>query len=244
VNELERIEALAYCSAAEAAGGVVYEVRGGTCLAVPALPVPTLNRVVGVRGNLDVDAVLAFYSGRGTHALLSVPPVSGDLERELEANGFERTGAWMKFERGVEPVDVETALTVETADGSTFGRIAAEGFGLPQAASGALGSIVGRPGWYCFVASADGEPVSVGALFTDGGDVGWLGIAATGVESRGRGGQNAIMRARIEKARELRLRRLTVETGERIEGRPSTSYRNILRAGFAETYLRANWRSP
>ena len=52
------------------------------------------------------------------------------------------------------------------------------------------------------------------------------------------------MRARIEKARELRLRRLTVETGERIEGRPSTSYRNILRAGFAETYLRANWRSP
>ena len=146
MNELERIEALAYCSAAEAAGGVVYEVRGGTCLAVPALPVPTLNRVVGVRGNLDVDAVLAFYSGRGTHALLSVPPVSGDLERELEANGFERTGAWMKFERGVEPADVETALTVET--------------------------------------------------------------------------------------------------GERIDGRPSTSYRNILRAGFAETYLRANWRSP
>jgi GNAT superfamily N-acetyltransferase len=243
VKELERIEALAYRSAAEAAGGVAHEVRGGTCLAVPALPVPMLNGVVGVGAALDVDAVLAFYRDRGTRALLSVPPGLAELERNLDARGFERAGAWMKFERGVEAADVRTALSVEAADAATFGRIAAAGFGLPPAAADGVGSIVGRPGWHCFVAAEDGEPLAVGALYTDG-DIGWLGIAATRVELRGRGGQNAIMRARITKARELGLRRLTVETGERIKGRPSTSYRNILRAGFTETYLRSNWRSP
>jgi hypothetical protein len=33
------------------------------------------------------------------------------------------------------------------------------------------------------------------------------------------------------------------ETGERVPGKPSNSYRNILRAGFAEAYLRANFMS-
>jgi hypothetical protein len=35
---------------------------------------------------------------------------------------------------------------------------------------------------------------------------------------------------------------MTVETGERTEGRPSGSYRNIRRAGFVEARLRPNWR--
>ena len=34
---------------------------------------------------------------------------------------------------------------------------------------------------------------------------------------------------------------LFVETGERVPNRPSASYRNILRAGFEEAYLRPNW---
>ena len=34
---------------------------------------------------------------------------------------------------------------------------------------------------------------------------------------------------------------LFVETGERVPERPSASYRNILRAGFEEAYLRPNW---
>jgi len=40
------------------------------------------------------------------------------------------------------------------------------------------------------------------------------------------------------------LTRLVTETCERTEDRPSASYRNILRAGFAECYLRPNFVSP
>jgi hypothetical protein len=34
------------------------------------------------------------------------------------------------------------------------------------------------------------------------------------------------------------------ETGERVPDKPSDSYRNILRAGFHERYLRQNYLSP
>ena len=34
------------------------------------------------------------------------------------------------------------------------------------------------------------------------------------------------------------------ETGERLPDKPSNSYRNILRAGFSEAYVRQNYLSP
>ena len=46
------------------------------------------------------------------------------------------------------------------------------------------------------------------------------------------------------RARERGAEFVVTETGERVEGRPSTSYRNILRAGFAEAHLQANLHSP
>ena len=63
-------------------------------------------------------------------------------------------------------------------------------------------------------------------------------------EHRGKGAQTALLAARIERARTLGLAALTTETGERLPDRPSGSYRNILRAGFVEAYLRPNLVSP
>ena len=49
MSETERAEALAFRGLVEAAGdGVVEEVRGGVCIARPAVPGAELNRVVGV----------------------------------------------------------------------------------------------------------------------------------------------------------------------------------------------------
>jgi hypothetical protein len=39
-------------------------------------------------------------------------------------------------------------------------------------------------------------------------------------------------------------RTAVTETGERLPDKPSNSYRNILRAGFHERYLRHNYLSP
>jgi GNAT superfamily N-acetyltransferase len=246
VNELERIEALAYRSAAEAApDGIAHEVRGGVCLAVKSFPTSALNRVVGMDGDLDVDAAVAFYAEAGLACVLSVPPGLVDLERELGERGFTRDAGWMKFERGPEePPELASDLRVEeTHDAETFGTLAAEGFGARSSAAASAAGIVGREGWHCFLARARDEPAAVGALFADGTS-GWLGVAATRPEFRRRGGQSAITRARILKALELGLLRLTVETGARVGDRPAGSYRNILRAGFREAYVRPNWTAP
>ncbi len=77
-------------------------------------------------------------------------------------------------------------------------------------------------------------------MVIDGG-VAELGMAATLEPARGRGCQTALLRRRIVDAAEAGCHTLFVETGERVPDRPSTSYRNILRAGFEEAYLRPNW---
>jgi hypothetical protein len=53
-----------------------------------------------------------------------------------------------------------------------------------------------------------------------------------------------LLAARIDAARAAGAVSLATETGERVPGAPDQSYRNILRAGFREAYLRANWHSP
>ena len=102
-----------------------------------------------------------------------------------------------------------------------------------------LSALVGAAGWRCFVAWDGDEPAGGGALYVDG-EVAWLGIGATRPAYRGRGSQSAILAARIETARALGVKQLATETGEQV----GPSYRNIMRAGFAEAYLRPNWRSP
>jgi GNAT superfamily N-acetyltransferase len=57
---------------------------------------------------------------------------------------------------------------------------------------------------------------------------------------RGRGAQTALLRARIEAARELGCAVLVTETGEPAGRQPGASYRNIRRAGFEPAYVRQN----
>ena len=58
-----------------------------------------------------------------------------------------------------------------------------------------------------------------------------LGFAATLPEHRGKSGQNALLAARRRHAREAGCDVVVTETGELRDDRPSSSYRNILRAG-------------
>jgi hypothetical protein len=85
--------------------------------------------------------------------------------------------------------------------------------------------------------------VSAAVVYVENGHA-WFGGAGTVPAARGRGGQNAIMAARMRRAVAEGAHTFVTETGERVPDRPSSSYRNILRAGFAERYVRANWLSP
>ena len=231
-----------------ARGGVAGEAGGAICTAVPALAsVTMINRATPVEDDVDLHAVEAFFEPLGVRYAVAVTPQRDALARELEARGYERGYAWAKFTQPArEPAPAETDLRVEELgrdDGDALDLVVREAYGMPDVVAGFLASAVGAPNLHCFVAWAGDEPAAAGAVYVEGGFA-WFGVAGTRERFRRRGGQNAIVAARLRRARELGAHTLVTETGELVPERPSSSYRNILRAGFRQEYVRANWLSP
>lgn len=243
MNELERIEAQALRDAVVLGGGRAGMAGGAMCVAHERVPIPELNRAIPVGQHVDVGAIAGWFAG-GPHAV-AVPPGYVGLEEMLAAHGYAPGYGWMKFRRpDADAPAVEPGLRVEESlDREAFALANGEGFGIPPELAYELCGFVGAPGWHCFVAWAGDEPAGSAALYADGRDA-WLGIGATRPAFRRRGAQTALLAARIARARELGASTLSTETGERREGAPNQSYRNILRAGFREAYPRPNWRSP
>jgi GNAT superfamily N-acetyltransferase len=168
------------------------------------------------------------------------------LGPELEKRGFVRDYSWMKFSRGVGPREAQSDLqvvNVGSEGAGDFARAVVGGYEMPEWLLEFNERVVGRAGWSCYVAYDGDAPAGAGALFVHQG-LGWLGFGATLPECRGRGAQSAILAARIEDARKQGCSTVVTETGELEEGRPSSSYRNILRAGFREAGVRPNYRAP
>ncbi len=246
--------ARAATAAVRAAGGVSGTERDGVvCLRCDALPGSRMfNHAFGLgldrpAGEDELDRLAAAYEGRAHHVALSPAARPGGLGDLLAARGYAPGYGWVKFRRGVEPLPApETALRVASAEGrhaGAFGAIVARAFGLPPFAATWLAALPGRLGWTCLVALDGMEPVAAAALYADG-PVGWVTFGATLPEHRGRGGQTALLAARIARAAELGCTALAVETGAREPGRVEASYRNIVAAGFEPRYLRPNLRSP
>ena len=90
---------------------------------------------------------------------------------------------------------------------------------------------VDQPGFEHFLAYENGTPVSAAVLATHG-DFTYLGWAATAEEHRGKGGQNALIRARLNRAAELGRRIACSETLTMLK----TSLENLERNGFKTIY--------
>jgi GNAT superfamily N-acetyltransferase len=227
------------------------------CSALPAVTMFNAVLGVGLGPELDEDALAATVaSAHADGCVCRVPlwpdaPSEGTSRRWLARHGFTPDYAWMKFQRSTAGEAAEAAKdpavrvdpVASTEDTAAFAAIVTEGFGLPPAFVTWLEALPGRDGWHCLLVRVDGQPAAAGALFAQG-DVGWLGLGATRPELRGRGGQGALLRERVEVARELGVTVLVTETGEQVADRPSGSYRNILRAGFTEESLRPNYVAP
>lgn len=226
-----------------AAHGIgVLDLGDGTAVRVRTLPgVPEVNHAVGVADAEALDEVDVFF-GDTAHAVSPDPDV--DLDTALAARGYRPGYGWMKFERGIEPSPRgETDLRVIEvgADGGIdFGRTLCAGYGMPEFMIPWLSRLPDQGGLHCFVAYDGTEPVAAGALHIHE-PLGWLGLAATLPSHRGRGAQNEILARRIARAVECGCTLIVTETGERLPDRPSSSYRNILRQGFREAYVRPNW---
>jgi GNAT superfamily N-acetyltransferase len=216
-------------------------------------PVGMLNQVLGAaedaaNGTGNLAAAAEWARSRGVNAYVPVTPGlpgTDAAEAWLRENGFEPAYAWMKFVRDAHPPRFESPeveiVELEEPDQGPFGMIAAAGFGMYPWAAAFFANLPGRAGWRCYVARVEGEAQACAAMLVDEG-IAEFGIAATLEGARGRGCQPALLHRRIRDAAEGGCHTLFVETGERVPDRPSISYRNILRAGFEEAYLRPNWK--
>jgi hypothetical protein len=193
-------------------------------------------------------AATAWAASRGVTPFVPVTPGLAGTEAAaawLAGNGFAPSHPWMKFVRDAhrprfaEPSGVEV-VRLEDGSEEPFGMIAAAGFELPAWAAAFFARLPADPSWRCYVARVDGIAQACGAMLIDG-EVAELGVGATLEAGRRRGCQLALLRRRIIDAAAAGCRLLLTETGARVEDRPAGSYRNILRAGFEEAYLRPNW---
>ncbi len=161
--------------------------------------------------------------------------------------GLEKARGWQKFSRGRESVpDSRTDLSVRQigpADAAAHAAILSDAFDLGDQARPWLRLLPECDHWHVFM-SFDGDiPAGTGSVYIDG-DAAWLDFGATAPQFRQRGGQSAVLRARISYALDKGCTRLFTCTGEDVPGDPQHSYANILKCGFKEDYVRANYAPP
>jgi GNAT superfamily N-acetyltransferase len=249
-GELEAFRDL-YAVAPDGLGASAGEVGGAFCLRLEAAPTSGMfNRALGLglrepASEGGIGEIASFFGdGIGWCLALSPQAEPPEVPSWLERLGFTRGYGWAKFSRCTDDApETQTDLRIERVkQGDAFADAFVRGYGTPDFFRGWVSRLAGRDGWHCFVAFDRDTPAATGALFVSG-TVGWLGIAATVPEYRRRGAQGAILSARLEAAREAGCEIVVTETGELQEGRPSSSYRNIVRAGFEEAYVRPNYLS-
>ena len=233
--------------------GLRLERIGGALVSLAAKdPSILLNRTIGLgldRPATDeaIERICTLYRDAGIDRFfLHVHPDArpDHLKSLLTRGGLTSYRRWMKFERG--PGDLPTATSdlevreIGKEHVDDFGRIAASGFGLSEAAVPLFRGMLQVDGIHLYM-SFDGEaPAGTGLMYCDG-DKAWLDWAATDPAFRRRGSQRATLQRRIEDAIDAGCTRVMTCTGEAVAGDPQHSYHNIEWAGFEPKFLRENW---
>lgn len=233
------------------------QIGGGFVSVASSLPASAIviNRTIGLglsapETEATVRRVVEEYTEPGvTRFFVHLCPESQptSLAGMLEARGLQKARGWQKFSRGRDPVpSPRTDLRVKLIDvqhAASSAKIVCDGFDLGDEAQPWLALLPTRERWRVFVAFDGDQAAGTGALFIDG-DTAWTDFGATAPAFRKRGAQSALLAARVQFALDNGCKQIFTCTGEDVPGDPQHSYANIMRCGFKETYLRANYAPP
>jgi len=238
-----------------ARGVVVEEVGGALLMALPGAGLPRVfNRVMllGTREPASDERLDAVCAAMARHQLpwqISLWPgarPAGIAER-LAGRGFTPGYAWAHLARGAEPpAPATTDLDIRRLapdHAEEMAALVAPAQGTPDYMAPWFRAVLADPAWAIYGGFDGGRLGAVGAAWI-GPPAAWFGLAASHPDLRGRGGQSAILAARIGEAVARGATTLVVETGVPAEGKPNVSWRNLHRAGFAVNYVRDNWVAP
>lgn len=177
-------------------------------------------------------------------------PGTTAAEDWLNQRGFEQGRGLVKYVRdaswpalpGVPGVKV-WEIGEDEADGETMIFGAAPALGLPGPAGVLLFALPVQENWRTYTAEVEGEIVSFGSMLIHDG-VAVVDLDATLEEFRGRGCNQALLRARLLAAREADCSTVVAEMPEGEDEGVAAAVRNLLRAGFIPAYRSMNWQRP
>ncbi len=193
----------------------------------------------GPRDAARLDEIMAMYAARsvGRYFLWASPRAHPDDEALLTGRGFKPV-PFVKYPVLVRPCSppapAKTDFSVREATpedasrhGAAIRRIYAD---IPT--PDAFDATIGKPGFDYFLAFDGDTPVAAGLLFTHG-SCGYLGSAATHAAYRKRGGQSALIAARLARAAERGCTWCVSETISILR----SSLANLMRQGFQPAFV-------
>ena len=227
-------------------------VGDAVCSVCSSDPSILINRVLQLGAETvptkeQLEDIRRLYAEAGVERFfLQVVPsrMDDDADELLVATGYEKYRGWMKFRHdGAELPTPRSDLEVRQVDasyGEAFAAIVCPAFDMLPASQPVVAQLLRAEGQYPFMSFSGSQPAGTGIIFIDG-ETGQLDWGSTHPDFRRRGGQSAVLAARLEFGFENGCTTIGTTTGEAVLGDPQHSYSNILKAGFAESYLRENW---
>jgi GNAT superfamily N-acetyltransferase len=184
-----------------------------------------------------VDTILASYRTAHIPFIVNLSPhaLALQLPQWLQQHNLVQQHWLAQCYRSIqspparEPTTLFDIQRIDSTNAMRFVQIAA--IGLPPALHPWIAALVGRAGWYHYLAYRDGVVVAGAALFIQDG-VGYLTWAGTQAAARNQGAQTALIAHRLQEASERGCRLVVAETFEATQEQPSVSCRNLMRAGF------------
>jgi len=230
------------------------DVAGGFVMAADREDSLLQNRALGLglEESLSDDVVQEvvdhYRDGPPGFAINLCPfAVTPETETLLTEYGFGTFFHHLKWMRGAEPVTLqEQGLRVECVGSDqrdAWAQLAARIFENPEGHADWSKRVVGRPGWFHYLAYVHDTPIAVGAMFVLDGAA-WLGSGGTLESHRRHGAHRALLARRIRDGLEHGVRMFTLETGPDWPDLPGDALRNAAHAGFHPVYARPSWIWP
>lgn len=212
-------------------------------LRAPGVPVDNFNVIGGLSDDQAdlVEEMAAWFADVGAPARFTFAPgrPMARMARALAAAGFAQTGFHGALAGCPEPSGAPApgvaVRRVETADDVADFEDAYHAGWEVGGWRVSTEPWRGLPGWSLYTGLVDGRPAGAGILFVDAG-VGYLADAAVTPAFRGRGVHRALLDRRIADARAAGCDLICAGAAF-----PSTSLRNMQRAGLSVAYTRAVW---
>ncbi len=230
----------------------VKQIGGTWVSAIPGVDNVSYNRILGLGVSEPateplLDDALAVFQDAGCKNYsmqvcpLAVPEQSSDW---FAARGFTQGRNWAKTYRSdsLLPV-VSTDLRVEMIGveyADAYADVVSEVFGISTVLRTMMKSLVGRPGWYHYLAFDREKPVASASMYLQG-ELAWLGFMATYKTHRKRGAQTALTVRCFQDGMERGCKWFIGETKEDTPATPNPSFHVMMRTGFKLAYLQRSY---